>query len=570
MASIINEMSDLVERWSLPTVKAAIALQYDFGDGVDEAEVIAEEAEPREVEQATDDLLAMLEPFNEQLGYEKVESWLEKYMLYLGAKRPKVSVAKAPTPAVQVVQTATVPPQRSVAATSNVAAKTSKPAPAPAAQTVAPKPAAAPAPTAPATPAPVQTPAAAAPSGNYANFVADDWEAAFTDWSDFQSALDDIAATEHVYTHDEDMQASGIGVDPVQANLKIVSIMDSPIQAAQFAAKMKSDPDVVLSSMKGHGGTGLALELDGGRIVPIGQSAIDGVCARAGFTREGFDRHMNASEEDAARELNGQFNHGKGGVTVIENCGKVRAMNSDRFAYGKIADIARVFESFWKKKYPNATVQQMYVSHTLAYWEMNLSAYKSDIFKSFNSLLQSGYDPVLQFATSNTANSAFRIMPGLSMPGSGVVIPLCNNEHGIRVRHSGSGNYTDRVNGLMQSIIDCYSSCEAMLNNANANLEKLKAMKVNNATNALLRELDDIGFPRKQGREAAENFRAFYGTNQATGFDCFIAVANAYSFFVRDNPGNMKLQFDAALRVGRAAAANWDVLGDIPGEYKGY
>lgn len=405
----------------------------------------------------------------------------------------------------------------------------------------------------------------------YANFVSDNWESSFVKWEDFYKALCDIAATETVYTHDEDMQAAGIGIDPIQKNLKVVSVMDAPLHVAQMAANMKADVEAVLSTMKSHGGTGLALKMDGGRIIPIGWSAIEGLSTRAGFTRNGFERHWKKSEEDAATELNGQFKNSSEGVSIIENCNKIRAMNSEKFAYGKLSDIAKVFEAFWKKTYPKATVQNMYISHTTTTWELNLSAYKDQILKGFNTLYQGGYYPVLQFASSNTASSAFRIIPALALSGhSGVTVPMCDSEKGLRVVHTGSGNYTERVNGLMHSIVESFKQSDTMMNNAAKNIDSLQNVQVKNAYNALLRAMANLDIAKKAGHEAAENFKSLYGKNPATAFDCFLAIANAYAFVVRDNPNNVALQFKTALKVGRAAGMDWQYLGNIPGDYQGY
>ena len=62
----------------------------------------------------------------------------------------------------------------------------------------------------------------------------------------------------------------------------------------------------------------------------------------------------------------------------------------------------------------------------------------------------------------------------------------------------------------------------------------------------------------------------FRSKNPATAFDCFLAIANAYAFVVRDNPNNVALQFKTALKVGRAAGMDWQYLGNIPGDYQGY
>lgn len=450
-------------------------------------------------------------------------------------------------------------------------------APAPAAPVAAPAPAPAapamPAPTAPvaASPAPAApvaaAPAPAAPSQNYASFIADNFEAGFDKWDEFRQCVKDMEKTESVYTHDDDLQACGIGYDPTQPNLRIAPVVDSPIMAAQLAKQMQSSPDAVLDTMLTNGGTGLSLDMRNGRVVPIGASAIEGMCARAGLTNDGFLRNWNKSTDEAAVALNRQFGNGKGGVTVIERCGKIRALCSRQFAYGKYSDILDMFEAFWQGAFPKGDVQNMYISHNVMRWELNLDAYKASIFNGFPELMKTNFFPVLQFVTSNTADAAFRIMPALQQTGGRTVAPICSRDEAIHVRHTAAGNYGERINQLSKAIRDAFTGAKPMMDGKFRDLDALKGVKVVNAYNAILRTMDDCGIPKKQGMEAATNFKNFNGSKPATAFECFTVLVNAYTFVARDNPQKQTLLFKTALAVGRAAGAPWEVRGNIPGDY---
>lgn len=475
------------------------------------------------------------------------EEWKKAMKAAKAAAPAPVPAASAPAPAPTPVSSA--------------------PAPAPApAVTVAQAPAAAPAPAAPA--APVAAPAApAATTANYANFISDSFEAGFDKWDEFRQCVMDMENTETVYTHDDDLQACGIGYDPTQPNLKITPVTDSPIMAAQLAKQMQANVDAVLDTMLTNNGTGLALDMHNGRIVPIGASAIEGMCARAGFTNDGFLRNWKKSTDEATIALNRQYSNGKGGVTVIERCGKIRAVCSRQFAYGKYSSILDMFEAFWKGAFPKGDVQNMYISHSVMRWELNLDAYKADIFNGFPELMKSGFFPVLQFITSNTADAAFRIMPALQQTGGKYVVPICSREEATHIRHTAAGNYGDRINQLSAAIQNAFTGVKSMMDGKYRDMDALKGIQVVNAYNAILRTMDDCGIPKKQGMEAAVAFKNFHGNNPATAFECFAVLVNAYSFVVRDNPQKQEVQFKAALAVGRAAGAPWEARGNIPGDY---
>lgn len=421
------------------------------------------------------------------------------------------------------------------------------------------------APAAPAASAPAVQPALSNNGPSYPNPVKDGFETGFVRWDDLRDCVRDIEATEVVYTHDEDMQACNIGFDPIQPNLHVEVVEDSPIMAGSLAQTMQCSPDAVLSTMRSEDGTGLALKI-GKRLVPIGFSAISGMNDCAGLKPNGFYRNWHASSQAAADRYNQQFANGKSGVTIIERSEKVRAMCSARFAYGKYSDILDIFEKFWHGKFPKGTVQNMYLSHSTMRWQLSLAPYKAEIFRGFPELLKSGYNMVLMFATSNTADSAFRIMPAFQFMNSGAVVPLCRQEDAVRICHTAKGNFAERVETLMSNILASFDRTEGIMLDASQRMEELKKLVISNPYNTILRVMDECGVAKKQGMEAATNFENSNGNKPASAFDCFVVIMNAYSFVCRDNPQNQDVQFSASLNVGKAAMLNWAAY-DIPGKY---
>lgn len=584
---IEKSLTEMTKKYGRDMICAVIAFNFDLGIeayGMDADEVMAC-VQMDKLYETNDMLSSDFENLLVEFGETKVNRAMEEYMEDENHVFEKISETAVETQ-----------PQNMVAGTPNAAPVSVTPKPAaPAAAPVASKaPAPAPAQTSAAPAAPAKNSAkqvttvaqtnvpsqpastAAAPAAttavastnngrSYPNPVNDNFETGFSKWDDLRDCVRDIEATEVVYTHDEDVQACNIGFDPIQPNLKVEAIDDSPIMVGTMAKSMQCSPDAVLSTMRSKNGTGLALKI-GNRKVPIGFSAITGMNDCAGLKPNGFSRNWKASSQAAAERYNQQFSFGSAGVTVIERSEKIRAMCSARFAYGKFSDILDIFENFWHGKFPNATVQNMYLSHTVLRWQLNLQPYKAQIFKGFPELLKSGYNMTLMFATSNTADSAFRIMPGFQNLNGDLVVPLCRQEDAVRICHTAKGNFGERVDSLMENILHSFDRTSGILMDAAQRMEDMKRVIIKNPYYAILRVMDECGFSKKQGMEAATNFENSNGHKPASAFDCFVVIMNAYSFVCRDNPQNQDVQFNASLNVGKAAMLNWAQY-DIPGKF---
>lgn len=540
-----KKMQELTAKYTRDMLCAVIAFEYDMGVdsyGMDPDEVMAC-VDMESLYNAVDEMSSDFEDMVNEYGERKMLAGLREYMEDEDGIFDDNTVSATTNQSNVVAGTPKV--QAKAVSAQAVVAKNATTAPAPAPQKT--------------------TQTQPVPTHNYPNPVHDNFECAFQTWKELSDCVQDLEASEVVYTHDDDLQSSNPDLDPVQANLVVGAVDDTPMFAGSMAQTMGSSADAVLSTMRSQKGTGLTLKV-GQRIVPIGFSAINGMNDCAGLKPNGFMRNWKVSGQEAAIRYNEQFHNGKGGVTVIERCEKIRAMCSARFAYGKFSDIMQMFENYWKAKWPKATVQGMYISHTVLRWQLNLSEYKAETFKGFPELLKSGYHMVLQFATSNTADSAFRIIPALQEK-NGVVAPLCQQDEGVHVRHTARGNFGERVNALMNAVLASFDKCDGILKDAADRMEELKHITIHNPYNAVLRVMDECNVNKKQGMEAATNFQSFIGSNSASAFDCFLVVMNAYSFVCRDNPQNQDIRFTASLTVGKAANINWEQY-DIPGDYK--
>lgn len=581
---IKETLTTMTRKYGRDMVCAVIAFNFDIGiEAYDmDAEEVMACVQMDNLYETNDILSADFEKMLVDYGEEKVNDAMTEYMEDEDHQFEKVSENSTPTqpknmvagsPSVSAVSVAIQTTAPAAAPSSAPTTSTSKPvsnavpvqttSTAPSASAVSAVSSQTSAATA--TPNTVSSANTVVTGKNYPNPVDDHFETAFAKWDDLRNCVNDLEATEVVYTHDEDIQACNLGFDPVQPNLQVVAVDDSPIMVGTMAKSMQCSPDAVLSTMRSKSGTGLALKI-GNRTVPIGFSAIPGMNDCAGLKPNGFARNWKASSQAAAERYNQQFSYGSAGVTVIERSEKVRAMCSARFAYGKFSDILDIFENFWHGKFPNGEVQNMYLSHTALRWQLNLLPYKAEIFRGFPELLKSGYNMVLMFATSNTADSAFRIMPGFQRLNSNLVVPLCRQEDAVRICHTAKGNFGERVSSLMDNILHSFDRTSGILMDAAQRMEDLKAVTIKNPYNTILRVMDECGVSKKQGMEAATNFDNSNGNKPVSAFDCFVVVMNAYSFICRDNPQNQEVQFNASLNVGKAAMLNWAQY-DIPGKF---
>lgn len=394
------------------------------------------------------------------------------------------------------------------------------------------------------------------------SMVQDKWEF-LAEYPDFRKKIEEIENGQKCFTHDQDLLlATQNGFDPLQKNLKVVAIPNEPLLAPQLAAQYHVSDICIEDTMEG---TGLGLVLNN-ETYPIGKSALIGLADRAGFTFDGINRHYSEGPDAVADALNRQFLQGKGGVSIIVNCEKVRAVNGPHFAIGKFSDILDIYEMFCQQ-FSGATSQKCYISHDLVKWEMNMGPQNSALLTG-TSLEKEGFEPAMRFITSNTGRAAFQAVPMLKRCGTNLYIPLCAPSGILRVRHMGSEKtFAERTSGLMNRIIRTFECATTALNTQARNLEKLKGVSVDNAYNAVLRVMAEVGIPKKCGMEAAKAFGDLYPAPQkTTAYDCMLAIINAYAFYCRDNPLNERGQMNVSFCVGAAMGLNWTEYA-LPGDF---
>lgn len=395
--------------------------------------------------------------------------------------------------------------------------------------------------------------------------VKDAWEY-MDSYAEFRKMVQEIEADQQVYSHDADLlQAMGSNAfDPLQKNLKLVGLDDAPLMIPQIAQQTGRDELTIEDTMVTNGGTGLMLQL-GQKIYPVGRSALSGLADRAGLTHDGLNRHYAEGPNAVAHILNQQLKQGKGGACIIVDCDKVRAVNGPQYAVGKLSDILDIYDVF-ATQFPNAETKRCFISHDFIKWEMDLSAHADKIFAT-TQLHKSGFVPALRFITSNAGKAAFQAFPMLKRVNSDTYIPLCVPHGALRVRHMARGNFEERTNDLMNKILQAFECVITALDSRSRDFERLKSVKVSNAYNALLRVMDEVGIPKKQGMEAAKAFQVMYpAPMEASAYDCMLAIINAYAFYCRDNDKNERGQMNVSFAVGEAMGVNWVEYG-IPGDF---
>lgn len=395
--------------------------------------------------------------------------------------------------------------------------------------------------------------------------VKDNWEF-MSSYPEFRNMVSTIEAEQLVFTHDDDLlQAMGSNAfDPLQKNLRVVGLDDAPLLIPQIAQQTGREELSIEDTMTLNGGTGLMLQM-GNQVFPIGQSALSGLADRAGLTHDGLNRHYPEGASAVADVLNRQFMQGKSGACIIVNCDKVRAVNGPSYAVGQLSDILDMYEVF-VAQFPQAQTKRCFISHDFIKWEVDLSAH-ADTLLANTALSKNGFVPALRFITSNTGKAAFQAIPMLKRANSNVFIPLCMPNGVLRVRHMAKGNYTERTNALMNKILQAFECVIAALDNRSRDFEKLKTINVDNAYNAVLRVMAEVGIPKKQGMEAAKAFQGMYpAPDAATAYDCMLAIINAYAFYVRDNAQNERGQMNVSFAVGAAMGISWPEY-SIPGEF---
>lgn len=330
-------------------------------------------------------------------------------------------------------------------------------------------------------------------------------------------------------------------------------------------AKYKSSEEAFTSSMYcptyGLEGSSQLMEFDG-MLYPVGVSAIKGVLERAGIKGEGYNKLMEYDPMELSKVLNSFFKASKGTVCVLVQDEKVRAVNSSRYGICPILFVAETTIDWIQQNYPNAQITKAYTSHEFSAWTVDLSAYTDDILAGADELKKEGFTPAVVIQTSNTLSSSVTIKPSLIRRG--ITYPVGMP---IACPHLGRGNAEERSMQVKESVVNNFGMAYAKVQDAAHRMQTLKKVVVKNSYYALLRAMKSVGMPKIQGMEAAEIFQQMYYGRPTTALECYLAIADAFAFVVRDNPDNIRKQFEVGECVTKAMRIDWEKLGNIPGEF---
>mgnify|MGYP004611322035 CR=1 FL=1 len=331
--------------------------------------------------------------------------------------------------------------------------------------------------------------------------------------------------------------------------------------AASFGASEESFMDSMYCPSVGLEGSSQVIEVDG-RLYPAGRSAIRGILERAGVKIEGYKKLMEYDPQELSSVLNSFFKASKGGVCLLIQDEKVRAVNSDRYGICPISFVAKTTQAWINNNYPDAEVTSAYTNHDFSAWTIDLIDYTDDIFSGADQLKQLGFTPAIIVQSSNTLSSSVMIKPCIVK--GGVVFPVGKP---IACPHIGKGDASSRSLQIKETVLANFALAYSSVSNTVAEIQNLEKITVRNAYNALLRAMKAVGMPKMQGMEAAEIFEQVHYGKPATALECYLAVVDAYSFVVRDNPNDIKKQFEVGECVTKCMRIDWEKLGKIPGSF---
>lgn len=329
----------------------------------------------------------------------------------------------------------------------------------------------------------------------------------------------------------------------------------------KFDASEEAYADTMYAPDANYEGTSQLMFING-HIYPVGASAINGITERAGIKFDGWDKLRRANPQDLSDVLGKLMKATEGYLTVLVEDEKVRAVNSGRYAACPATSVLNSVNRWLNDSYPNASFVKAYANHDYVVWHLNFAAYTDEIFGQFPELKNAGFTPAVAVQLSHTGTSSVWYTPCLY--NSGIYFPICE---GIGIPHIAKGTFSERMKAMEESVEKNLKSVFPKMSEVVKRLDAMRTLKVQNAYNALLRGMKALQIPKKQGMEAAEIFEALYGEN-ATAYDIYIAVVDAFTYVLRDFPNDYRKQFAVAKSLERAImGVDWVRLGEIPGSF---
>ena len=395
------------------------------------------------------------------------------------------------------------------------------------------------------------------------NFVHDSSEFVGKELNEMVEFIKERELTQKWFTDEDNTRVDKIRFKPIFPEPLCIPTEVATLKAGKlikFTSSEDAYGDTMYAPDYGTYGSSLLMSVNG-ELHPVGVSALDGIVSRAGSGIKGVDNLRVKNPQKLDDNLNNYFIETEGYAFVMVQDEKVRAVNSGRYAICPASKVMDACTEWMTYEYPNSTFVEGYACHDYMCWTIDLEDYTQDVLGNFPELIAHGFTPALQVFLSNTAKSSVSLKPTFKLNGN--IMPLSAT---IDCVHIGKGSASERTMAMVQTVKENFKQVFPNLIASFADINKMSAIPVKNAYNAILRAMKGLKIPKQQGMEAADIFHSIY-PDVANAYDCFLCIVDAYSFVARDFPNDYKKQFEIASCIGRAIKIDWKKLGDIDGAF---
>lgn len=314
--------------------------------------------------------------------------------------------------------------------------------------------------------------------------------------------------------------------------IKVSSIPNNPICLSlvkeDIGLKACSD-DVILEAMDT---TGLSIKFPGDKwyTQPVRTCAVRTLFARAGITGNVFKR---TSPEDDATLLNIALSYWQTPALVLirdEMIHAIHAGGENNYCILPAADLISCLTEHISSSFPDYEFSGGHVTDELTTCVFSLEKYKKEILGSYNDFLKShgkeelnnSYSPIIYFMTSDTGQSAVKLIPCLTDGTKNIFLGS-----GVYLKHDEHHTISD-FDFLCNDIYMLY-------NNSFRCLEKLDEIKVENPKGCFLATAKFLHFPKKISLEASDLFEFKVDLDNTTAADIYWGMWDIISLMDYEN-----------------------------------
>lgn len=343
---------------------------------------------------------------------------------------------------------------------------------------------------------------------------------------------------------------------------KLIEFLDGHQRMAQYASTQEAYEDTMYIPNEGYNGSAQLMYLNG-KLYPIGLSAVNGLAKRADLFVDGWEKMRRKNPKGLSEVLDRLMKETDGYLTVLVQDGKVRAVNSGKYAACPYAIVMQAVDAWIKNEYPDVEFENGFVCHDFTEWNFNLDQYTNDILNGVPALISLGFTPALKVKMSHTGTSSVSYQPCLRL--NGVSFPIGKD---ITAEHIAKGGFSERLNAMKKAVATNLHVVFPKIAELAKEVAKLETIQVNNAYNALLRGMKFLGMPKQQALEAAAEFRNVYGDGPTSAFELYMSICDTLAYVIRDYPQDYRKHMDVIDGMDRAVVGvDWAALGNQPGDF---